>query len=259
MNLEEKVMPWPNMPDSAIAAAIFGQYGIVPIVQTTSPQLVEPEGTTTQRGSDIRFLRRLARRNGFECYVQPEPISGIDQAYFQPPPSPVGPPQAVINVNMGPETNVDGFNVQYEMTRPTTAVATGLDASTKAPQPALAQASLRVPSGLEPTLTRILPPPITRPADTGLMTSGELQPAVQAIVDESSWALEASGTVGPDAGVLRPGKTINVRGAGRLLSGSYYATRIAHHIDKEGEYTQSFLARRDAVGMTGAELYFAAP
>ena len=74
MNLEEKVTPWPNLPDSAIATAIFGQHAIVPQVDPTSPVLTEPEGTTIQRGTDIRFLRRLARRNGFDCYVQPEPI-----------------------------------------------------------------------------------------------------------------------------------------------------------------------------------------
>ena len=75
MNMTDSVTPWPNMPDSAIAAAIFGTHAIVPEVDPTSPVLVEPEGTTIQRGSDIRFLRRLARRNGFDCYVQPEPLS----------------------------------------------------------------------------------------------------------------------------------------------------------------------------------------
>src|SRR5437016_5189591 len=73
MNLQEKAVPWPSMPDSVIAATIFGQYALVPKVQATTPTLVEPQGTVTQRGTDIRFLRRLARRNGFDCFVQPEP------------------------------------------------------------------------------------------------------------------------------------------------------------------------------------------
>ncbi len=78
-------MPWPNLPDGAIAAAIFAQYPpIVPMVQPTAPTLVEPEGTTIQRGTDLRFLRRLAKRNGFDVYVQPEPLTGIDQGFFRP-------------------------------------------------------------------------------------------------------------------------------------------------------------------------------
>ena len=72
MNLQEKVMAWP-MPDSQIAQAIFAQYIITPMVSPTLPSLVETEGTTTQRGTDIRFLRRLAQRNGYECFVQPRP------------------------------------------------------------------------------------------------------------------------------------------------------------------------------------------
>src|SRR5215471_19253228 len=44
--------------------------------------LTEHEGTTIQRGTDIRFLRRLAQRNGFDCYVQPEPLSGLDFGHF---------------------------------------------------------------------------------------------------------------------------------------------------------------------------------
>lgn len=253
MNLQEKVMPWPNVPDSAIAAAIFGQYALVPQVQPTAPVLVEPEGTTTQRGTDIRFLRRLAQRNGFDCYVQPEPLSGVDMGYFQPP-SLLGLPQAVISVNMGEQTNVIGFKVRYEMTRPTTAVAASLDIATKSPQPALAPVALQVPLGLEGSLMRIIPPPIVRPAETGQMRSAELQTAAQAIVDRSTWTVVAEGQVGSEIGVLRPGKIINVRGAGRVFNGSYYVTRVTHTITSDN-YMQRFEAKRNAVGMTGTELY----
>jgi phage protein D len=254
MNLQEKVMAWPSMPDHAIAAAIFGQYTLVPRVQPTPPQLVEPEGTTLQRGTDIRFLRRLAQRNGFECYVQPEPLTGVDMGFFQPPQISPGPPQAVLNVNMGPETNVADFKVSYAMAQPTTAVAAGLDVATKAVQPALAPVALQLPLGAEGALLRVAPPPIVRPADTGLMRGGELQPMAQGIVDRSSWAVTAEGRVGPDVGILRPGGVVNVRGAGRVFSGSYYLTRVWHVINREG-HAQRFQAKRNAVGLTGAELF----
>lgn len=253
MNLQEKVMPWPNMPDNAIAAAIFGQYAVVPRVQPTSPQLVEPDGTTIQRSTDIRFLRRLAQRNGFECYVQPERLSGVDTGYFQPAEL-AGLPQAVLSVNMGPETNVTDFKVRYEMLQPTTAVTAGLDVATKAPQPALAPAALQFPLGLEGSLLRVIPPPVVRPADTGLMRTAELQTMAQAVVDRSSFAVVAEGEVGPGVGVLRPGGIVNVRGAGRLYNGSYYVTRVSHTITRDG-YLQRFQASRNAVGMTGAELF----
>jgi phage protein D len=253
MNLEEKVQQWPSMPDSAIAATVFGQYGVIPQVQPTGPVLVEPEGTTIQRGTDIRFLRRLARRNGFECYVQPEPISGLETGHFEPR-SLVGVPESVISVNMGDATNVADFAIQYDMVRPTGAVGATLDIQTKVPQPAVAPVSIQVPLGLEPALTRIIPPPIVRPSGMGLTQTADLQTASQAIADRSSWSVVASGKVGPDVGVLRPGGLVNVRGAGRLFNGSYFVTRVQHVIDAGG-YVQSFEAERNAVTMTGAELY----
>jgi phage protein D len=257
MNLQEKVMPWPSLPDAGIATAIFGQYGLVPQVQPTPPVLVDPEGTTIQRGTDIRFLRRLARRNGFDCYVQPEPLTGLDFGHFEPR-SLVGAPQAVLNVKMGVDTNVSGFRVRYDATKPTTAVAAGLDIPTKAPQPALAPAALQVPLGAEPALTRVLPPPIVMPADTGLPRTAELQAYAQAITDRSSFALVAEGETAAGVSILRPGGLVNVRGVGALFGGSYLVTRVRHRISSDG-WTQRFEAVRNAVRLTGAEVFVELP
>ena len=64
----------------------------------------------------------------------------------------------------------------------------------------------------------------------------------------------AEGTVGPDVGVLRPGSTVNVRGVGLFFNGSYYVTRVNHTIETDS-YVQKFEAQRNAVKMTGAELF----
>lgn len=253
MNLEEKVAAWPNLPDSAIAAAIFGQHTIVPQVDSTTPVLTEPEGTTIQRGTDIRFLRRLARRNGFDCYVQPESLSGLDVGHFHRRQL-TGMPQAVLSVEMGTETNVSDFSIRYELTRATGASAANLDVLTKTPQPAVAPVALEQPLGIEGTLMRELPPPIVRPANTGLPRTAELQRATQAIVDRSTWAVIAEGTVGLDVPLLRPGGLVSIRGAGRLYNGSYFLTRVRHTI-RAGCIEQRFEAARNAVTETGAEVY----
>jgi hypothetical protein len=253
MNLEEKVKPWLNLPDSAIAAAVFGEHAIVPRVDPTSPVLTDPEGTTIQRGTDIRFLRRLARRSGFDCYVQPEPLSGLDVGHFHRRQL-TGVPQAVLSVELGTETNVCDFSIRYELTRPTAAIAAGLDVLTKSPQPAVALTALEQPLGVEGTLLRQIPPPIIRPADTGLPRTAELQRATQAAVDRSTWSVIAEGTVGLDVPPLRPGGLVSIRGAGRLYNGSYFVTRV-HHTIETGGITQRFEATRNAVTETGAELY----
>jgi hypothetical protein len=267
MNLQEKVVRWP-MPDDQIAEAIFSQYLITPMVSPTLPSLTEPEGTTTQRGTDIRFLRRLAQRHGYECFVQPQPQTGTDLGYFGPATNYPGPAEAVLNVRMGPDTNVSDFKIRYDMARPTTAVGSGLDVKTRAPSvfpmfgpatppPVAGLYPYGVPMGLDDTVTRSFgpqPQPIIFPAETGEFTAPGLSTATQAIVNRSSWAVMAEGTVGPDVGVLRPGGTINVRGAGLFFNGSYYVTRVSHTIES-GSYIQKFEAQRNAVKMTGSELF----
>jgi phage protein D len=255
MNLQEKAIAWPNLPDGAIAAAIFGQYAMAPRVEPTSPVLIEPDGTTTQRGTDIRFLRRLARRNGFDCYVQPEPLSGLDLGHFHAR-STQGVPQAVLSAGVADESNVSDFSIRYEMTGPTTAIAAGLDTTTKAPQPAVGAVAAEMPMGLEPTGVRQIPPGIARPADLGLPRTPELQKAIQAMVDRSAWSVMASGTTGLDVPVLRPGGLVAVRGPGRLYNGNYLVTRT-HLTVAAGVFEQRLEARRNAVTMTGTELYVA--
>jgi hypothetical protein len=254
MNLHEKVKTYLNLPDSAIASMLFAERGIVPRVDPTSPVLTDPEGTTIQRGTDIRFLRRLARRNGFDCYVQPEPISGLDFGHFRKRQL-TGMPQAVLSVEMGTETNVCDFSIRYELTRPTAAIAAGLDVLTKSPQPAVAPTALEQPLGIEGTLLRQLPPPIIRPADTGLPRTADLQRSTQAIVDRSAWSVVAEGTAGLDVPVLRPGGLVSIRGVGRLYNGTYYLTRVKHTINAGGGIEQRFEAARNAVTETGTELY----
>ncbi len=274
MNLQEKVIPWPMPDDGAIAAAVFGQYGIVPNVTPSLPFKIDPTDMTVQRGTDIRFLRRLAQRNGYECYVQPQPQSGIDFGYFGPPTNLPGMQQAVLNVKMGADTNVSEFKIRYDMMKPTTAISAGIDVMSRAPSLSIGLAPpvtppptggfypLGMPMGIQDATLRAIggphPPPMVLPADTGQMSPPGLAIVTQAIVNRSSWAVMAEGTVNADAGVLFPGGTVNIRGAGLTFNGAYYVTRVSHTFEC-GAYTQKFEARRNAIDMTGTEVYVQLP
>lgn len=255
MGLQEQPFPWPNLPDSAIAAALFGKYAMVPDALPTAATRTVLDVTTTQRTSDIRLLKRMAERNGFECYVQPDPILGMDVGHFHPPRL-LLPPQAVVSTDFGPATNLESFNVSYAMLEPTSALAVALDPATRAPMPAAAPPALELPMAMEPTLGRIPLPPIVRPAGADAANAAELLALTQSIAHRSSRCVEGSGEVdGLRIGrVLRPGLPLTVRGAGRLHSGSYYVTSVNHSLSTE-RYTQSFRAWRNAVGLTGAELF----
>jgi hypothetical protein len=277
MNLQEKVISWPAAPpyyDGAIATAIFGQYGILPMTSPSVPFDSDPTNMTMQRGTDIRFLRRLAQRNGFECFIQPQPQSGIDFGYFGPPMNIPGLQEAVLNVKMGAQTNVSEFKVRYDMLKPTLAVASGIDSMTRAPSLAVSLAPtvtppptgglypMGSPMGVQDTTLRALagahPPPMVLPSQTGQMSLPGLAITNQSITNKASWAIVAEGLVGADVGVLFVGNTVNIRGAGLAFNGAYYVTRVTHVVEC-GAYSQKFEARRNALGMTGTEVYVQPP
>lgn len=256
MNTAESPMPYPNLQDSVIAAIVFARYGMIPMALPPTPSgRTVRDVTTSQRISDIRFLKELAERNGYECYVQPDPIAGQDVGHFHPPQSAL-PAQGVLSTNFGLATDLENFDVSYDMLQPTTATATQIDPDTRRSQPAAALASQEQPMGREPTLARIAPAPSVRPARTFAANSAELRALSQAIVDRSSRALRGSGEVDglKYAKVLRPGLPVAVRGAGREYSGNYYVTRVSHSLSTD-HYIQRFDAWRNAVGLTGTEAF----
>src|ERR1019366_6361630 len=166
MNLQEKAQAWPIPSDGMVAAAVFAQYGIVPMVSASVPFNSDPTDMTVQRGTDIRFLRRLAQRNGLECFVQPNPQSGLDFGYFGPPSNIPGAQEAVLNVKTRAQTNVAELTIPPALVKPALAVAAGVDVMTKArtdatsliplvtPPPAGGLYPLGVPMGVQDATLR---------------------------------------------------------------------------------------------------------
>jgi hypothetical protein len=110
--------------------------------------------------------------------------------------------------------------------------------------------------GLEPALNRIVPPPVERPAGTDAASPAEAQMQALSRATSSSRAIKANGEVDgiKYARPLMVGLPVLVRGAGRQNSGLYYVNTVTHRISRDN-YTQSFQAVRNAVGLTGAEIF----
>jgi hypothetical protein len=246
---------WPELPDSEIARALFGKYGVTPMVIPTPPLRTSLATTTTQRVNDSAFLQQLAARHSYELYIQPDPVAGLEVGHFHPPLS-FAPPQGVLSIDFGTQTNLTSFSVSNDMLQPTTVVGIASEPRTRAPVPILAFASHEPPMGLEPTLFRIIPPPVERIGGTDAASPAELLLEANARVTESSRSVRASGEV-DSLKFKRPllvGLPVLVRGAGRQMSGSYYVTSVTHRISRDG-YTQQFSAWRNAVTLTGAEVF----
>jgi len=254
MNLEERVRPWPNMSDSTIATEIFSEHRMTADVDQTSINRQEDDVTTIQRGTDIQFLRRLARRNGFECFVESDPVGGQVRGHFHAPRL-GGSPQGVLTVNMGEETNVDSFQARYNMLGPAQAVARGVDVDTGTDQSGQASSVGLDELGTQPSLAGPNPRTVIL-SGTGLMRSDELQAKAQAFTDQSGWAITAEGEVNSLVyeGVIRAKRPIKVRGVGRAFSGTYYVDRVLH-LFIGNEYRQRFSLRRNASGVPTGERF----
>ena len=112
MSIEEKIKDWPNKSDSDVAKEIFANYDLTPQVDETGITHDDTISTIIQRETDIQFLKRLARRNGFECFARDT------VGYFRKPVL-TDPPQPVLAVHFGSETNVVSFQGTINALRPT--------------------------------------------------------------------------------------------------------------------------------------------
>lgn len=255
MHLEEKVKSWPNVKDSDVASSIFADaaYNLSPVVEATDYSHEENDHTLMQRGTDIQFLRRLAEKNGYECFVESND-SGQLEGHFHPPKHD-GQPQGTLSVNMGEATNVDKFVVRFDMLAPAKAKATTLDVDDASSQTGQADDSRDSEDmGATPTLSGDRPRQLLL-SQLGMGSGGEVQRYAQAVVDRSSWAIRAQGELAALAygGVLRAKKPVLVRGVGRALSGRYYVERVLHVIGSDGSYVQRFALCKNATGLTGQE------
>lgn len=253
MNLEEKVRAWPDQSDSSVASTVFGEYGFTTDVEDTSTVRQEVEHTTMQRGTDMQLLKQLAQRNGYECYVEVTD-SGDTAGHFHKPRLDEQ-PQGVLNVGMGPASNVDAFSARNDMLAPTTASVQGVETTSTETQPADSSSVEGTALGRAPTVGGDKPRKVLL-SRTGLSDSGDLQTLAQAVVDRSSWSVTAEGRVNGAVygGPIKAKRPINVRGAGGELSGTYYVELVLHTFTSEG-WIQSFRLRRNAAGLTKSESF----
>jgi phage protein D len=252
MTLEDKARSFPNLSDSDIANQVFGEYGFSPQVDSTQPARQEDDVVTMQHGSDMALLRTLAYRNGFECYVEMDPLLETNMGYFRAPQL-QGDPQGVLAVSMGDQSNVNTLNVRYQMLRPRQAKINNVSVDDESTQTGDAQAVSLNQLGEDAVLSDDRPRK-SLPGQVALVDSGELQTLAQAIVDRSAWAVIAEGDLNTTAyeGLLRAKRSVLLQGAGSTHSGTYCVEKVLHTITSNS-YTQRFTLSRNALGLTGEE------
>lgn len=250
MDREDKLKDWPGKKDSDIAAEIFNTYGLTPEVADTEVVHEEEVSTIIQRETDIQFLKRLARRNGFECYVDG------DTGYFRPPQIDSA-SQPVLAVHFGDETNINSFQLEVNALAPANVTMFQVDRSNKEVLDATsetAQQRMLGANGADDYLGAGMTPGLVYISKT--VTTGSLEMALlsQGLYNTGEWFVTGEGEVAANqyGNVLKPRGTVTIKGIGETHSGVYYVTHVTHVFTGAG-YTQLFRVKRNALMPTGEE------
>ena len=147
LDLEEKNGSYKNQSDSTIVESILGNYdrfGILPFKAT--PTADEPSETARiprQYETDLKFIQRLAQRNGFVFYIEPVTM-GVNRAYWGPE-NRTGRRQPPLTHDLGPSTNVKTLRLMNDALAPIATSGTFIEPITKTSIQIPALPSLRIP------------------------------------------------------------------------------------------------------------------
>ncbi len=252
MDREDVLKDWPSKKDSDIASEIFNTYGLTPQVEDTEVIHDEQVSTIIQRETDIRFLKRLALRNGYECYVDG------DTGYFQPPQLSVS-PQQVLAVQFGDDTNVNQFQLEVNALATADVSMSQVDHDTKevlvadsipGSQEALGASDSDSFLGSNGTSALVY---IGKTATTG---NPEMTALCQGLYNEGEWFVTGEGEVAANqyGNILMPRAPVTIKGIGETYSGIYYVTHVNHIFNADG-YTQRFKVKRNGLMLTGEEQF----
>jgi len=243
-------LPFPGMsPDVRVTTILakYAMFGVVPaVVPAIAPDVPIPiDKIPTQKGTDLAYIRQLAKEAGYVFYIEPGPLPGISTAYWGPQIK-IGVPQQALNVNMDTWTNVESLSFRYEPQSAVMPIVFLQEPNSKAAIP------IPIPSvnPLNPPLGAVIPTPTNFEQ---LKNTAKLSPA-QALMIGLARATETGDVVTGEGrlDVLRYGRILNarqlvgVRGAGLGFDGLHYVQKTTHQL-KRGEYKQSFTLKRNGI------------
>jgi hypothetical protein len=253
MNLEEKIQEWVSVTDADAADSIFSDYGISPFSSNhddDSPSHDDTGHSLMQRGTDIQFLRHLARRSGKLCRVACTDSPGQRTGYFCRPDL-TGDAVAVLKLNGAEdERNVVALDLHWDATAPTEVKA----AQSTFDDPDEDGATVDVSdSGLTPIDERGLADFTTKTMSVLMTTTvddeDELSFRAEGLLVNAGWFARCEGET--DAArlgvVLRAGDIVQFDGLGALNSGKYLVWSVRHTITVES-HRMRFTVVRNAVG-----------
>jgi phage protein D len=196
------------------------------------------------------FLKRLARRNGFECCVRG------NTGYFRKPVFST-PAQPVLAAHFGMDTNLGFIDARVNALRPMRTEMNQIDPIAKQLASASADAGEQKQLGRDAALSFDIPSGVRSKMfvkQEVAVNQQEMQNLCRAMFDEAEWLAEANGEIDTATygAILETMQPVPVKGAGEIFSGVYYVTSVKHLFGMSG-YTQHFTARRNALAPTASD------
>jgi hypothetical protein len=255
MNIDDQVREWSGQTDAQVANQIFGTYSFSPAEENTlndSPSHTPDGHTLFQRGTDLQFLRGLARRGGKLCRVGCSDTPGSRTGYFVSP-SVDGQPVTTISLTDPDSWTVDTLDFDWDVMRPTDVDAGQVDLT----QSATSGAEVATDSsGLTALGSRDFPTYLGR-SSTLLLTAPadvpELNQRTAAVLAESGFFSRCTGEADAEriGAILRVGDVVTIEGAGSIQSGNWLVWNVRHRYSLDS-WKMSFTLVRNAMGPAAA-------
>ncbi|HEY9674394.1 MAG TPA: hypothetical protein V6D11_23345 [Waterburya sp.] len=254
MDLEEKSVLHPSQDERTIANQIissYAKYGVISGVEAPSGDQPSTQVRIPgQQGTDFQYLKDLAKRLAYVFYIIPGPTSEKSTAYWGPPIRKKQQPQRALTLNMGPYTNLESINLQYNAMAATTVSGAVQDRQTNQIQPVQVDSSDRASLAKNAALNTQTKLRRKQLRETWRMS--QARDRAQAITDQST---DNVVTITGEIDTVRYGKLlemrrlVGLRGVGYNYDGLYYVKEVSHKIQR-GQYKQSFTITREGQGTT---------
>jgi phage protein D len=233
---------WENARDSDAVSAIVTEAGWGPDVTTTNAVHRSDLRSLAQADTDLRFVRRLARRNGYLAWLTTDATSGVDTFHFKPAPLDAS-PSVSLSLNQSP-SSTEALELRWDSERPTAFTAEQHELGSASRLSAADTASPSRALGAQRLADLVASPQTSRvvaPSDD----SADVKARAEGAAVEAELFVQASleTTLASTRNVIRSHEVIELNGAGSLHSGHWLVLGVRHTIEATGHRMQVDLVR----------------
>jgi phage protein D len=243
MARQTQAVVFTDQTDSDAVSQILGsaQYGFTPDVDSTQAGHFEVKHTLVQRASDLEFVRRLARRNGFMFWVDCD-ATGTETAHFKRP-NLSGKSGLNLDINLD-TNNLGSLELSWDVERSTSVEAAELNLNDKTVLDGNVSSSPLTSLGSQ-SLADITGDVRSGHLHAPVDDAGDLKARGEGALIEAAWFVRATGKTSVNAlgDVLRANTIVKLRGVGSRHSGNYYVAAVRHTIDPSAHHMEFELVR----------------